>query len=57
MKFPQPTKDDVQTVYREETDKPLPGTLNPHTRYAFFSTVARGGNRSSNPAGTSISGA
>ena len=43
MKFPQPTKDDVQTVYREETDKPLPGTLNPHTRYAFFSTVARGG--------------
>ena len=24
MKFPHPTKDDVQTVYREETDKPLP---------------------------------
>ena len=29
MKFPQPTKDDVQTAYREQTDKPLPGTLNP----------------------------
>lgn len=43
MKFPQPTKKDVQTVYREETDKPLPEKLNPQTRYAFFSTVARGG--------------
>ena len=43
MKFPQPTQDDVQTVYLEETDKPLPETLNPKTRYAFFSTMVQGG--------------
>lgn len=30
-------------LYIEETDNPLPETLNPNTRYAFFTTIAKGG--------------
>ncbi|NND69492.1 MAG: hypothetical protein HKN19_18015 [Halioglobus sp.] len=30
-------------LYAEETDAPLPETLNPSTRYAYFSTIAKGG--------------
>ena len=30
-------------LYAEETDAPLPEKLNPNTRYAFFSTIAKGG--------------
>ncbi|WP_370980347.1 serine/threonine protein kinase [Agaribacterium sp. ZY112] len=30
-------------LYIEETDATLPGKLNPNTRYAFFSTIAKGG--------------
>lgn len=31
------------TLYIEDTDVPLPEKLNPNTRYAYFSTVAKGG--------------
>lgn len=30
-------------LYAEDTDTPLPKTLNPNTRYAYFSEVAKGG--------------
>ena len=30
-------------LYAEEVDAPLPETLNPNTRYAYFSTIAKGG--------------
>lgn len=30
-------------LYAEETDAPLPEKLNPNTRYAYFSTIAKGG--------------
>ena len=30
-------------LYAEETDAPLPEKLNPNTRYAFFSHIAKGG--------------
>ncbi|MEM1110724.1 MAG: serine/threonine-protein kinase [Pseudomonadota bacterium] len=30
-------------LYAEEMDAPLPEKLNPHTRYAYFSTIDRGG--------------
>ena len=30
-------------LYAEEMDAPLPETLNPNTRYAYFSTIAKGG--------------
>ncbi|GAB3284638.1 serine/threonine-protein kinase [Parahaliea aestuarii] len=30
-------------LYAEEMDAPLPETLNPNTRYAYFSTIATGG--------------
>jgi len=30
-------------LYAEETDAPLPETLNHNTRYAYFSTIAKGG--------------
>lgn len=42
LEFQQPTKD-YSDVFLEDTDKPLPEKLNPHTRYAFFSTIAKGG--------------
>ena len=30
-------------LYLEDTDKPLPETLNPQTRYMYFKTIAKGG--------------
>lgn len=42
LEFPQPKGGDSR-LYIEETDAPLPETLNPRTRYAFFSDIARGG--------------
>ncbi|MGB1110720.1 MAG: serine/threonine protein kinase [Gammaproteobacteria bacterium] len=42
LTFQQPPKD-YSAVYMEETDKPLPETLNPNTRYVFLSTLAKGG--------------
>lgn len=42
LKFQQSPKID-QRLYLEDTDKNLPEKLNPHTRYAFFSTIATGG--------------
>jgi len=42
LEFPQQNADEAR-VYAEETDAPLPETLNPKTRYAFFSTIAKGG--------------
>lgn len=42
QKYKEPTETFSQ-VYLEDTDKPLPGTLNPNTRYAFQSTIAKGG--------------
>ena len=34
---------DYEHVFLEDTDKPLPETLNPNTRYMFLRTVAKGG--------------
>ena len=42
LEFPQPKGGDSR-LYIEETDTPLPETLNPRTRYAFFSDIAKGG--------------
>lgn len=42
LEFPQQNVEDAR-LYAEETDMPLPEKLNPNTRYAFFSTIARGG--------------
>ena len=42
LKFQQPPKD-YDAVYLEDTDRPLPEVLNPHTRYMFLSTLAKGG--------------
>lgn len=42
LEFPQ-QKDHEVSLYLEETDYALPKTLNPNTRYAFFSTIATGG--------------
>ena len=42
MDFPEPPKN-YSTVFLEETDKPLPEKIDPRTRYAFFSTIAKGG--------------
>jgi len=42
LNFPQLRKVDYHLSI-EETDAPLPETLNPQTRYAFFSTLATGG--------------
>ena len=41
-RFPQAT-DDYPVVYLKDTDKPLPKRIHPHTRYAYFKTIARGG--------------
>ncbi|BFM18366.1 serine/threonine-protein kinase [Maricurvus nonylphenolicus] len=40
--FPQQNVEESR-IYAEETDQPLPEVLNPRTRYAFFSTIAKGG--------------
>ena len=42
LNFPQPTKQYAQ-VFLSETDKPLPKKLDSHTRYALFTTIAKGG--------------
>lgn len=42
LEFPQQNNHEVP-LYLEETDFILPETLNPKTRYAFFSTIATGG--------------
>ncbi len=42
LEFPQQNVEDSR-IYAEETDMPLPEVLNPKTRYAFFSTIAKGG--------------
>lgn len=39
----QQWKESDSTLYAEETDAPLPETLNPKTRYAYFTTIAKGG--------------
>jgi len=41
-RFPQAT-DNYPVVYLKDTDKPLPKRIHPHTRYAYFKTIARGG--------------
>lgn len=41
-RFSQPA-DDYPVVYLKDTDKPLPKRIHPHTRYAYFKTIARGG--------------
>ena len=42
LKFQQSTKEQMN-VYLEDTDKPLPEVINPHTRYMFLNTLATGG--------------
>lgn len=42
LKFQQPPKE-YSDVFLEDTDRPLPDTLNPNTRYMFLSTIAKGG--------------
>lgn len=42
LNFPEPPKS-YNSVFLEETDKPLPQKIDPRTRYAFFSTIAKGG--------------
>ncbi len=42
LEFPQQKADGIR-LYAEDTDQPLPETLNPKTRYAFFSPIAKGG--------------
>lgn len=42
LNFPEPPKN-YKSVFLEETDKVLPEKIDPRTRYAFFSTIAKGG--------------
>ena len=42
LHFPQ-RKNLTQQLYADDTDAPLPETLNPNIRYAYFSTIATGG--------------
>ena len=42
LEFPQQNVEEPR-IYAEETDQPLPEVLNPKTRYAFFTTIAKGG--------------
>lgn len=42
LTFKQPPKE-YSHVYLEDTDKPLPDTLNPNTRYMFLGEIAKGG--------------
>ena len=42
LEFPEPPKS-YSDVYLEDTDKPLPAKIDPNTRYAFFTTIAKGG--------------
>ena len=41
-RFPQ-AEDDYPVVTLKDTDNPLPKRIHPHTRYAYFKTIARGG--------------
>lgn len=41
-RFSQPA-DDYPVVTLKDTDQPLPKRIHPHTRYAYFKTIARGG--------------
>lgn len=41
--FPELTVKEYANVYKEDTDKPLPAKIDPNLRYAFFSTIAKGG--------------
>lgn len=42
LDFPEPPKS-YSSVFLEETDKVLPEKIDQRTRYAFFSTIAKGG--------------
>ena len=42
-RFSTAPDDDYPIVYLADTDKPLSRTVNPHTRYAYFKLIARGG--------------
>ncbi|MYA16471.1 MAG: serine/threonine protein kinase [Gammaproteobacteria bacterium] len=42
-RFAKAPEDDYPIVYLADTDKPLPRQVNPHTRYAYFKLIARGG--------------
>jgi len=42
LKFQQPPKE-YSDVFLEDTDKPLPETLNQNTRYMFIGEIAKGG--------------
>ncbi len=42
-RFPEPPTTDYASIYLEDTDRALPETLNPSTRYTHFTTIARGG--------------
>ena len=42
-RFSTPPDDDYPIVYLADTDKPLARNVNPHTRYAYFKLIARGG--------------
>jgi len=42
-RFSEPSDDEYAAIYLEDTDRPLPETLNQSTRYAYFKTIARGG--------------
>ena len=42
LEFPEPPKIS-SSVILEETDKTLPGKIDPNMRYVFFSTIAKGG--------------
>ena len=41
--FPELPVKEYSQVYKEDTDKPLPEKIDPNFRYAFFSTIAKGG--------------
>ena len=43
MQFHGSPKDRLEQLYVEETDRKLPDKIDVRTRYAFFSTLARGG--------------
>ncbi len=42
LEFPEPPKQ-YSNVFLEDTDKALPEKLDPRTRYAMFTTIAKGG--------------
>ena len=42
-KFPEFQVKEYANVYKEDTDKPLPAKIDFNLRYAFFSTIAKGG--------------